>query len=121
MRSRAVMMARRAFEHFDISRCRLSITAPARRARLMDDAGINVLVDVGAHVEAYAVEARRLGYRGRIESILTMHVAGNDDGPPWMAMIEYGDLGFEPIWLDPAFYDTRTGRLLQVDAMFAKS
>ena len=37
-------------------------------------------------------------------------------------MIEYlAGLGFEPVWLDPAFYDNRTGRLLQVDAMFAKS
>lgn len=237
MRSRAVMMARRAFEHFDISLGRLSRTAPARRARFMDDARISVLVDVGAHVGAYAIEARRLGYRGRIESFeplarpyralaeraasdplwrchqvalgdtngtLTMHVAGNEvsssalemlsrhiegdpesryvrtescpagrlddfgltgptdrlylkvdvqgfekrvlagatktlgsvilleaelslvqlyeDGPPWIEMIEYlAGLGFEPIWLDPAFYDNRTRRLLQVDAIFAKS
>ena len=45
-----------------------------------------------------------------------------EGGPRWLAMIEYlAGLGFEPVWLDPAFYDTRTGRLLQVDAMFAKS
>jgi FkbM family methyltransferase len=237
MRSRAVKMARRALEHFDVSLGRLCRTAPARRARLIADADINVLIDVGAHVGAYAVEARRFGYRGRIESFealarpykalaerasrdplwrchnvalgdtngtLTMHVAGNEvsssalemlprhvegapdsryvrtessragrlddfdvaspvdrlylkvdvqgfekrvragatetlgsvslleaelslvqlyqDGPLWIPMIEYlAGLGFEPIWLDPGFYDNQTGRLLQIDAIFAKS
>lgn len=237
MRSRAVMMARRAFERFGISMGRLSHMAPARRARFINDARISVLVDVGAHVGAYAIDARRFGYRGRIESFepldrpykalveraasdplwqchkvalgdtkgtLTMHVAGNEvsssalgmlsrhiagdpesryvrnescpagrlddfgiagpadrlylkvdvqgfeqqvlagasrtlgsvilleaelslvqlyeDAPLWIEMIEYlAGLGFEPIWLDPAFNDNQNGRLLQVDAIFAKS
>jgi FkbM family methyltransferase len=237
MHSRTVRIVRRALERFDISLGRLSRTAPARRARFMDDARISVLVDVGAHVGTYAIGARRLGYEGRIESFepldrpyralveraagdslwrchkvalgdtngtLTMHVAGNEvsssalemlsrhvegdpasryvrtescsverlddfgvadegdrlylkvdvqgfeqrvlagatktlssvilleaelslvqlyeDGPSWIEMIEYfADRGFEPIWLDPAFYDNRTGQLLQVDALFAKS
>jgi len=214
----------------------LSKSTPARRARFIADAGVTVLVDIGAHVGTYASAARRAGFTGRIESFeplhgpyetlraqaegdqlwhchrvalgdssgtLTMHVAGNEvsssalamlprhlegnprsgyvrtedapattldevpvagpsdvlyvkidvqgyerrvlagatrtlrqaalvelelslvqlyeDGPLAAEMIQYlAGLGFEPIWLDPAFYDERTGRMLQVDAIFAR-
>ncbi|WP_433029563.1 FkbM family methyltransferase [Actinomycetospora sp. CA-053990] len=229
-------MARKILAGYDLSLTRLSKSTPARRARFVADAGVTVLVDVGAHVGTYALDARRGGYPGRIESFeplrdpyeilearakddplwhchrlalgdrsgtLTMHVAGNEvsssalamlprhlegdprsayvrseqvetarldnvliprpsevlgikldvqgyerrvldgatvalghaallelelslvrlyEGSPLAAeMIQYlAGLGFEPIWFDPAFYDERSGRMLQVDAIFAR-
>jgi FkbM family methyltransferase len=237
MRARALAATRRILAGFDISLGRLSRTMPARRARFVADAGVTVLVDVGAHIGEYASEARRAGFTGRIESFeplrgsyealaaraegdplwhchrlalgdasgtLTMHVAGNDvsssalamlpshvagdprsayvgtqeaeatrlddldiagpsdvlyvkvdvqgyerrvlaggtrtleraalvelelslvrlyeGGPLCAEMIQYlAELGFEPIWLDRAFLDERTGRMLQVDAIFARA
>ena len=43
------------------------------------------------------------------------------DGPLLAEMLEYlNDLHFEPIWFERAFNDADTGRLLQVDGIFAK-
>lgn len=67
-RKRAVALTRRVLGGLDISLRRLSRTTPAKRSRFIADAGVTVLVDVGAYVGAYALEARRGGFTGRIES-----------------------------------------------------
>ena len=220
----------------DVSLDRLSRTTPAQRIRFMSDAGITVLLDIGAHVGDYANSLRQFGYRGRIESFeplarpyaelcsraaadplwgchqlalgdvsgaLVIHVAGNEvsssalnmlarhvrgapgseyvrseqvtvrrlddlaliqptdraylkadvqgfernvlagaartlesvslleielslvslyeDGPLYTEMIKYLQaIGFELIWIERGFCDASSGRLLQVDGIFAK-
>jgi FkbM family methyltransferase len=43
------------------------------------------------------------------------------DGPLYMEMLEYlQELDFEPIWFQQGFGDVATGRLLQIDGIFAK-
>jgi hypothetical protein len=62
---------------------------------------------------------------GRLESIRLLElslVKLYKDGPLLAEMLEYlNDLHFEPIWFERAFNDADTGRLLQVDGIFAKT
>jgi hypothetical protein len=57
---------------------RLSWFAPARRLKMMQEFGINLVLDVGANDGGYALELRHGGYRGRIWSYEPLHEAFAD-------------------------------------------
>jgi hypothetical protein len=64
--------------------------------------------------------ARTLDQAALIELELSL-VRLCERSPLAAELIQYlACLGFEPIWLDPAFCDERTGRMLQVDAIFSR-
>ena len=52
----------------DVVRFRPDVHALARRARLLAEHRVDVVLDVGANEGQYALELRQLGYRGRITS-----------------------------------------------------
>lgn len=237
LKSRTVCWSNVLLRRVDVSLQRFSRTTPARRARFMNDEGINVVLDVGAHVGEYAETIRKLGFGGRIESfeplarpfrelrarssrdaqwschrlavgrapgMVALHVAANevsssalpmlerhvqgapssaivgneevrcttldamavttgsdrvllkidvqgfeqevllgasrtldavrlleielslvplyDGAPTYTAMVEeLAKLGYEAVWFTPGFVDTSSGRLLQMDGIFARS
>jgi FkbM family methyltransferase len=59
----------------EIGRYDPSQSAHARRMRLIDDAGVNVVFDVGANAGYYANELRGAGYAGRIVSLEPLRAA----------------------------------------------
>jgi FkbM family methyltransferase len=57
---------------------RLSWSAPRHRLKMMQQLGINLVLDVGANVGDYAFDLRRGGYKGRIWSYEPLHKAFGD-------------------------------------------
>jgi FkbM family methyltransferase len=53
---------------FDIVRYQPAVHPLARRLKILECYGINLVIDVGANAGQYAQELRRLGYKGRIVS-----------------------------------------------------
>jgi FkbM family methyltransferase len=53
---------------FDLELRRYRHSLRAKRARLLDQGGVDLVLDVGANVGRYAVEIRAGGYRGKILS-----------------------------------------------------
>jgi FkbM family methyltransferase len=89
------------------------------------------LTDASDHVylkaDVQGFEQRVLAGAGRtLESVRLLELELSlvqlyEAGPLFAEMLEYlKDLHFQPIWFEPAFIDADTGRLLQVDGIFAK-
>jgi FkbM family methyltransferase len=98
------------------------------RVRTLDELGLTDASDrayLKADVQGF--EQRVLAGAGRtLESVRLLEVELSlvqlyEAGPLFAEMLEYlKDLHFEPIWLERAFIEADTGRLLQVDGIFAK-
>jgi FkbM family methyltransferase len=96
--------------------------------RTLDELGLTDALDrayLKADVQGF--EQRVLAGAGRtLESVrlleLELSLVKLYEGGPLLAeMLEYlKDLHFEPIWFERAFIDAGTGRLLQMDGIFAK-
>ena len=69
--------ARKIFRNngFDIVRYDHKHHPEARRIKLIQDFGITVVLDVGAHTGEYASQLRNLGYSGRIVSMEPLQAA----------------------------------------------
>src|SRR5580692_1034730 len=59
---------RRVLAKAGIGLIRISNTLPYRRQRFLRDAGVTVVLDVGANTGQYACELRKHGYTGRLIS-----------------------------------------------------
>ena len=98
------------------------------KVRTLDELGLTDASDrayLKADVQGF--EQRVLAGAGRsLESVRLLElelslVTLYEDGPLLSEMLEYlKDLHFEPIWFERAFCDAGTGRLLQMDGIFAK-
>jgi FkbM family methyltransferase len=66
LRQRIVRLARRA--GYDIVRYNLQAHPKTRFARLLEERGITLVLDIGANIGQFALELRSFGYRGRILS-----------------------------------------------------
>lgn len=81
--------------HFDMRVSRWSKSYEYQRVRYMRDAGVGVVVDVGANVGQYGAELRTEGYRGRLLSIEPMegafrHLAGRSSRDPLWECVQCG-------------------------------
>jgi Methyltransferase FkbM domain len=100
----------------------------AGQVRTLDELGLTDASDrayLKADVQGF--EQRVLAGAGRaLESVRRLElelslVKPYEAGPLLSEMLEYlEDLHFEPIWFERAFGDAGTGRLLQMDGIFAK-
>lgn len=99
--------------------------APATTLDDLDLAGPSDVLYVKIDVQGYerrvlAGALRTLGQASLVELELSL-VHLYEDTPLAAEMIDHmAGLGFEPIWLERGFCDERTGRMLQVDAIFAR-
>jgi FkbM family methyltransferase len=98
---------------------------PARR---LDDLGLAAPLDrvyLKADVQGFeqrvlAGAVRTLELVSLLEVELSL-VELYDGGPLYTEMIGFlSDLGFDLIWVEPGFCDAETGRLLQMDGIFAR-
>jgi FkbM family methyltransferase len=96
--------------------------------RTLDELGLTDASDrtyLKADVQGFEQRVLAGGTR-TLESVCLLEVELSliklyEDGPLLAEMLEYlNDLHFEPIWLERAFNDAETGRLLQMDGIFAK-
>ena len=103
---------------YDIHRYALELDPAERRRRMLNAAGIDWVLDVGANEGQYASELRRMGYRGRIVSFepiqevgvrLRANMAG-DEGWEFRALALGAEDGTAPIQVGA---ETATSSLLK--------
>jgi FkbM family methyltransferase len=87
VRARLKRLARKA--RLEVSPYDVSTSPDARRSRVIEAAGVNLVLDVGANAGQYARHLRQTGYRGRIVSFEPLSeafgalAAAADGDPRW--------------------------------------
>ena len=104
------------------------VSAEQVKVRTLDELDLMDASDrVYLKADVQGFEQRVLAGAGRtLESVQLLEVELSlvqlyEAGPLFTEMLKYlKDLHFEPIWFEPAFIDAGTGRLLQLDGIFAR-